>query len=84
MKIELKSDSVPVVHSPRRCPIHLKGEIQSELDSMEEQGIMEKIPKGQPTEWHTPERRMATLGYASSTLVAVRGWAPFKFKTVYL
>ena len=50
-KLQLKDDYEPVVHAPRRCPIHLKKDIQTALDDMEQQEIIEKIPTGQPTEW---------------------------------
>ena len=58
VRIELKDDAQPVVHAPRRCPIHLKGEIQKALEQMESQDIIEKIPQGQPTEW------LSSLAYA--------------------
>ncbi len=58
-KLELKPNAEPVVHAaPRRCPIHLKGEIQRALNEMEKQEIISKIPAGQPTEW------LSSLGYA--------------------
>jgi len=50
-KIHLKKDATPVVQAPRRCPINLQDEIQKELSNMESQGIISKIPQGQPTEW---------------------------------
>ena len=33
-------DITPVVHAPRRCPIALKDEIERELDTMEEMGVI--------------------------------------------
>ena len=39
----------PVVHSPRRCPIHLKDEVKTELDKMEELGVITKVSA--PTDW---------------------------------
>ena len=51
VKLQLKDDAVPVVQAPRRCPIHLKKEIQSTLDDIERQEINSKVPTGQPTEW---------------------------------
>ena len=39
----------PVVHSPRRCPIHLKDEVKTELDKMEELGVITKVYA--PTDW---------------------------------
>ena len=56
--LQLKENAVPVVHAPRRCPVHLKKDIQSAIDAMELQGIIEKIPSGQPTEW------LSSLAYA--------------------
>ena len=49
--LHLKEDHTPVVQSPRRCPINLKGEIQTSLDDMEKQGIISKVPQGVPTAW---------------------------------
>ena len=39
----------PVVHSPRRCPIHLKDEVKTELDKMEELGVITNVSA--PTDW---------------------------------
>ena len=50
-KLQLKDDAAPVVQAPRRCAIHLKKEIQTALDEMEQLGVISKIPTGQPTEW---------------------------------
>ena len=57
-KLQLKPDATPVVHAPRRCPVHLKNEIEQTLQDMEDKGIIEKIPQGQPTEW------LSSLAYA--------------------
>ena len=39
----------PVVHSPRRCPIHLKDKVKTELEKMEELGVITKVSA--PTDW---------------------------------
>ena len=39
----------PVVHSPRRCPIHLKDEVKTELGKMEELGVITNVSA--PTYW---------------------------------
>ena len=39
----------PVVHAPRKCPIHLRDEIQAELQDMENIGVIAKVTA--PTEW---------------------------------
>ena len=57
-KLVLKDNAQPVVAGPRRCPINLKQEIQKALDEMEKQGVISKIPQGQPTEW------LSNLAYA--------------------
>jgi len=57
-KIHMKENAVPIVQAPRRCPINLRTEIQTELDSMERDGIICKIPTAQPTEW------LSNLAYA--------------------
>lgn len=58
VKLELKDDTVPVVHAPRRCPVHLKDDIEKALAKMEAAGVIKKIPSGQPTEW------LSSLAYA--------------------
>ena len=47
--ITLKSDIQPVIHAPRRCPIHIRDELKRELDSMEAQGVIAKVTE--PTQW---------------------------------
>ncbi|XP_072182294.1 uncharacterized protein [Diadema setosum] len=47
--IDLKDDAQPVIHSPRRLPIHLKEELQGELNRMEELGVIRKVTE--PTDW---------------------------------
>ncbi|XP_014676736.1 PREDICTED: uncharacterized protein K02A2.6-like [Priapulus caudatus] len=39
----------PVVHAPRRCPIHIKDELKHELDTMEQVGVIAKV--SEPTDW---------------------------------
>ena len=40
----------PIVHPPRRVPFKLKDDIQKELAEMEQQGIITKVRKSEPTE----------------------------------
>ncbi|GAB1602684.1 hypothetical protein Ahia01_000548300 [Argonauta hians] len=47
--IVLKQDHQPIIHAPRKCPIHLRKEIESELRAMEAQGIIRKVTE--LTEW---------------------------------
>ena len=47
--IILKPDHHLVIHAHRKCPIHLKDEIEEELKTMEFQGIIRKV--SEPTEW---------------------------------
>ena len=39
----------PVVHAPRRCSIHMRDEIKSELENMESLGVIKRVT--QPTDW---------------------------------
>ncbi|XP_014663439.1 PREDICTED: uncharacterized protein K02A2.6-like [Priapulus caudatus] len=39
----------PVVHAPRRCPIHLRDELKKELDGMVKSGVITKVTE--PTDW---------------------------------
>ena len=48
-RIVLKPDHHPVIHAPRKCPIHLRDKIEEELKTMESQGIIRKVIE--PTEW---------------------------------
>ena len=47
--IVLKPDNHPIIHAPRKCPIHMRDEIKSELDDMTENGIIRKV--AEPTDW---------------------------------
>ena len=49
--IDVKPDVTPVVNAPRKYPIHLKDEIQAELDKMTKLGVIEPIPENESTEW---------------------------------
>ena len=64
-KLQLKDNAVPTIHAPRRCPINIRNEVQTVIDDMESQGIIEKIPQGQPTEWLSSlvYARKANYGY---------------------
>ena len=47
--IVLKPDHHLMIHAPRKCPIHLRDEIEDELKTMESQNIIRKV--SEPTEW---------------------------------
>lgn len=47
--IVLRPNNHPIVHAPRKCPIHMRDEIKAELDGMISQGIIRKIYE--PTDW---------------------------------
>ena len=47
--IVLRPNNYPIVHAPRKCPIHLRDEVKSELDEMVSQGIIKKVDE--PTDW---------------------------------
>jgi transposase InsO family protein len=47
--IVVDKDVLPVVHAPRKCPIQMKSEIEAELESMKQQGIIRKVDE--PTDW---------------------------------
>ncbi|XP_015779930.1 PREDICTED: uncharacterized protein K02A2.6-like [Acropora digitifera] len=42
-------DVPPVVHAPRKCPIHIKDDIKKELDEMVNLGVIK--PVTEPTDW---------------------------------
>ena len=42
-------DVLPVVHAPRKCPIHIKDDIMKELDDMVNLGVIK--PVTEPTDW---------------------------------
>ena len=33
----------PVIHAPRRCPIHIKDEVKNEINQMVDLGVIEKV-----------------------------------------
>ncbi|XP_071476746.1 uncharacterized protein [Diadema antillarum] len=47
--ITLEENAEPVVHPPRKFPIHLQEELKEELDRMEKIEVIEKVTK--PTDW---------------------------------
>lgn len=49
--IHTSKDVPPVIHPQRKVPIQIKAKIKEELKEMRENGIIEKIQEGQPTQW---------------------------------
>ena len=47
--ITLDPAVTPVVHAPRRCPIHIKDDVRNEINQMVELGVIEKVEV--PTDW---------------------------------
>ena len=47
--IVLRYDVQPVIHAPRKCPIHIRDELKAELTQMEAQGVSRKVTE--PTDW---------------------------------
>lgn len=47
--ITLKENAVPVIHAPRKCPIHIKDELFEVLQGMVEDKVIEKV--NEPTDW---------------------------------
>ena len=45
----LDPDVQPVVHAPRRCPIHLHDELKREFDEMEVNEVITKVTE--PAAW---------------------------------
>ena len=45
----VRPEAQPVIHAPRKCPIHLKDELKAEMDKMVKDKIIRKVD--QPTEW---------------------------------
>ena len=47
--IYLKEDAIPVVHTPRKCPIAIRPLVDKKLDKLLEQNII--VPVTEPTDW---------------------------------
>ncbi|XP_072175145.1 uncharacterized protein [Diadema setosum] len=47
--IVIDKEVPPVVHPPRRCPINIKDNIQTEIDQMVELGVITQVQE--PTDW---------------------------------
>ena len=47
--IELKPDSKPVIHPPRKVPVTLRLKVKTELQRMERLGVIERVQE--PTDW---------------------------------
>uniref|UniRef100_T1I925 Peptidase A2 domain-containing protein n=1 Tax=Rhodnius prolixus TaxID=13249 RepID=T1I925_RHOPR len=67
LKLQLKSDAVPVIESPRRFPIGVRRQIKEELENLERQGIIRKVNK--PTEWTTNMVLVVTQGETGYALL---------------
>ena len=53
--IHLKPDAIPfATHVPIPTPIHWKDQIKADLDRDVEDGIIEKVPVGEPVQWCSP------------------------------
>ena len=39
----MDTDAAPVIHAPRKCPIHLKDELKKEIDKMAGDDIISKV-----------------------------------------
>ena len=53
--IHLKPEAAPfATHSPIPIPIHWKEQIKADLDRDEEDGIIERVPVGEPVHWCSP------------------------------
>ena len=47
--IALQDDAIPVVHSPRKCPIAMRPLVDEKLQDMQDKGII--TPVTEPTDW---------------------------------
>ena len=47
--IVIDPDVLPVVHTPRKCPIHIKDDVKKDLDEMVNLGVIK--PVTEPTDW---------------------------------
>ena len=47
--IVIDPDVLPVVHVPRKCPIHIKDDVKKDLDEMVNLGVIK--PVTEPTDW---------------------------------
>ena len=45
----LKDDATPSIDAPRKCSVHIREKLKSELDNMEQQGVIRKIQHN--TDW---------------------------------
>ena len=57
----------PVVHPPRKCPIHLKDDIKREIDEMEQLGVITRVTE--PTDW------VSSLAYSRKSNGRIRNHA---------
>ena len=61
--IYLKEDAIPVIRTPRKCPIAIRPLVDEKLDQLLEQEVI--IPVTEPTDWVfslTHGKQMETLG----------------------
>ena len=48
-QVYLKEDAIPVVHTPRKCPIAIRPLVDKKLDKLLEQEVI--VPVTEPTDW---------------------------------
>ena len=56
---------LPVIHAPRKCPIHIKDDIKKELDEMVSLGVIK--PVTEPSDW------VSSVAYSQKSNVTLHG-----------
>ena len=47
--IVLRPNNHPIVHAPKKCPIHMRDQVKAELNEIVSQGIIQKV--NELTDW---------------------------------
>ena len=54
IKLNIDKEVIPVAQPQQHLPYHIQGAVAMAVEKLEAQGLIEKVPAYQPTEWFSP------------------------------
>ena len=52
--LNVDKEVIPVAQPQRRIPYHIRGKVEKAVEKLQAQGLIEKVPADQPTDWISP------------------------------
>eukprot|EP00794_Sanderia_malayensis_P014472 gene14472-biopygen11586 len=52
--LNINTEVIPVAQPQRRIPYHIRGKVATAVEKLQAQGLIEKVPADQPTDWISP------------------------------